>query len=647
MRIIYSLLFSLLATFIHNTCYAQYYPIGIIDSIHVDWEYDDDGYWVYVSECYIDNMSGASGAITIPDRIEEYDEDGLLCEVLIPVIVGSEAFKGGNQITSISLPNTIRNIGWGAFMNCTSLEYIDLPNQITEIPASAFVGCANLKSINIPESVTSIGKNAFEACESLTTANLPDLLTYLGNSAFERCNKLETINIPNGLTIIEKNTFKGCNELKAINLPNALTSIGESAFWECGIESIIIPKSVRMIDRRAFRLAKLASVYFQNPVDSIAALAFDVSDSLNIYIERLSDWFNTSKVGTIGAYRLFVGGKEVVDLEIPSSIGHVPDYCFSKCLSLKNIKFNSGLKSIGNCAFGWSDTIPEIVIPNSVTDIGTDAFCGPVKDIIIGNGIKNIGIDAFQEVTEAIYITAPEPPNWNIEALSLVAHFKQIDLVVQNNAARNLYENQEPWRSFKNIYTMIEIDSLLTDNQVVDIKVGEQLQLNIDVYPDNASLKHVFWESTNPDLASVDRNGVVTVHGVNETEYQLNNTNDSSRQVKIIASTLYSGGPVVEFQLNINHSIAAVDDITADGEGGMTAALRENPVSSQASLRVTGSEQQARYQVFSIQGTSLGENVVPADGQYHEMSRTPAAAGVYLVRVFCGTECRTLKMIVR
>ena len=47
------------------------------------------------------------------------------------------------------------------------------------------------------------------------------------------------------------------------------------------------------------------------------------------------------------------------------------------------------------------------------------------------------------------------------------------------------------------------------------IEVGQTLQLNATVYPENTTNKTVTWISSDPEVASVDQNGLVTVHKKN------------------------------------------------------------------------------------------------------------------------------------
>ncbi len=103
------------------------------------------------------------------------------------------AFSNCDNLTSITIPDSVTNIGESAFYNCDSLKSITIPNSVTSIGDSAFENCRNLTSITIPDSVTSIGDSAFENCDNLTSITIPNSVTSIGNYAFYHCDNLTSI----------------------------------------------------------------------------------------------------------------------------------------------------------------------------------------------------------------------------------------------------------------------------------------------------------------------------------------------------------------------------------------------------------------------------------------------------------------------
>ncbi len=148
--------------------------------------------------------------------------------------IGAYAFEGCNNLTSVTIPNSVTSIGNGyAFSGCTSLSSLTIPNSVTYIGTDAFHNCTGLTSIEIPNSVTSIGYRAFGGCTGLSSIEIPNSVTSIGCGAFEYSSGLTSITIPNSVTGIDYDTFRGCSDLISVTIPNSVTSIGSSAFSGC------------------------------------------------------------------------------------------------------------------------------------------------------------------------------------------------------------------------------------------------------------------------------------------------------------------------------------------------------------------------------------------------------------------------------
>lgn len=134
-----------------------------------------------------------------------------------------------------------------------------IPSEITDneivyvvrkIGDMAFTECMNMTSVVIPNTVTEIGNGAFWLC-GLTSVKIPDSVTEIGTSAFGGCGKLRTVEIPESVTKIRKGTFSDTG-LYSITIPNSVTEIEESAFWYSALRSIVIGKNVKSIGYNAF-----------------------------------------------------------------------------------------------------------------------------------------------------------------------------------------------------------------------------------------------------------------------------------------------------------------------------------------------------------------------------------------------------------
>ena len=169
--------------------------------------------------------------------------------------IGSYAFSGGgatDRLVSISLPETVKSIGYSAFDHCTALQSISLPDSITQIGQDAFFGCYNLVSIDLPRNLETIGNSAFGSCYALQSLELPDTVVELGSYALANTEALQTIRLSAGLKTLSQGVLANAG-LETVEIPQGVESISSSAFsGSTHLRSIIIPISVQKIENSAF-----------------------------------------------------------------------------------------------------------------------------------------------------------------------------------------------------------------------------------------------------------------------------------------------------------------------------------------------------------------------------------------------------------
>ena len=154
--------------------------------------------------------------------------------------IGNNAFSCCYKLTSIKIPSSVVNINGNPFCRWNGDLYNESKAFIYEHQVlfnkdktTLIAYISKEKNYIIPNSVTNIGDGAFWDCESLTSINIPDGVTNIGNGAFLGCKLLTNINIPDGVTNIGNAAFWGCESLTSINIPNSVTAIGNWAFEEC------------------------------------------------------------------------------------------------------------------------------------------------------------------------------------------------------------------------------------------------------------------------------------------------------------------------------------------------------------------------------------------------------------------------------
>lgn len=163
-------------------------------------------------------------------------------------------------LRSITLPDTIRTIGFYAFMGCELLSEINLPESITSIGGQAFAYCTSLKHITISGKLVGYG---FFAHSGLETVTLLEGVDKIPSNTFSGTNLKEVI-LPSSVREIENEVFSDCKSLEKVILNDGLQWIGFRSFSGTCLKEIVIPASVSYITEDTFsKCEKLNHVYFE------------------------------------------------------------------------------------------------------------------------------------------------------------------------------------------------------------------------------------------------------------------------------------------------------------------------------------------------------------------------------------------------
>lgn len=233
-------------------------------------------------------VSSYTGTITIPDHILYNGEEYKVTKI------GSSAFSN-STVKSVTIPNTVTNIGWSAFAYCSTLSAITIPNSVSIIDNDAFRGCTGLTSIDIPDGVKSIGDWAFSGCSALSSVSIGSGVTMIGEEAFSGCSSLtkaEFASIEHLCNIdfwwadsnplyYAHHLYIGGKEITDVAIPNTVTALHDFTFAGSYITSVTIPNTITGIDWGSFANCKyLSSISIPNSVKYITGCAFSYCPSL-------------------------------------------------------------------------------------------------------------------------------------------------------------------------------------------------------------------------------------------------------------------------------------------------------------------------------------------------------------------------------
>ena len=187
--------------------------------------------------------------------------------------------------------------------------------------------------------------------------------------------------------------------------------ICNSAFAGCSLSNIAIPNSVTYIGNGAFsRCSSLSNIVIPKSVICLNGNPFSDWEGM---LECLSPnfiyegdvLFNKDK-SEIVSFR----NQKIESYIIPDSVTSIGDDAFCGCSSLSNIVIPNGVTSIGEGAFMNCSSLSNIVIPNSVISIGDWAFscCRSLFSIVIPDSVSSIGDCTFSCCRSLSSIVIPD-----------------------------------------------------------------------------------------------------------------------------------------------------------------------------------------------------------------------------------------------
>ncbi|MBQ7856579.1 MAG: leucine-rich repeat domain-containing protein [Alistipes sp.] len=192
------------------------------------------------------------------------------------------------------------------------------------------------------------------------------------------------------ITSIASDAFKGCTKLKSITLPSGLTLIQNKAFADCtSLENVAIHDGI----------TSLGYGIFDN-CTSLTDVHVDISNLADYCVENHTRKF-------VGNRHLYINGLEITELVIPDSVTEIGECAFYECSGLTSVTIPDSVTSIGDYAFNRCYSLTGITIPNSVTMIGSGAFvlCTSLVDMTIPGSVSTIGSFAFKSCTSLTNVT--------------------------------------------------------------------------------------------------------------------------------------------------------------------------------------------------------------------------------------------------
>ena len=347
-----------------------------------------------------------SGEIVIPSSITVDDTQYTVTEI-------SSAAFFVREITSITMPSTLKKIGDQAFSMLIGLSTLTIPASVEEIGQASFTFLFDLKTIVVEEG------NTHFCCEQnmLMSASKTRLLCLI--DAYDNQNPLDII-LPSTIKSIDHFALS-CESVKSIALPEGLETIGQYAFAATGISSIAFPSTVRSIGESC------------------------LADTRNL---------NEITVNEANPYYTAVDGvlydKDISNL-IKVTVGHT------------SLSIPKTVKTIDSNAINQTN-MRSLTIPNTVEYLKRYAIRNneKLKTLVIGSSVKEIGFPSItgNPVLKSVFSRNPEPVELSEGDMFVIGQDSIPTLFVPEGSSQK-YAATKGWDVFTNIreYSLAGIDT--------------------------------------------------------------------------------------------------------------------------------------------------------------------------------------------
>jgi len=284
--------------------------------------------------------------------------------------IGNQAFNGCVKLSTVNIPNSVMSIGKYVFTNCSNLPIVDdiryADTYLVETTDRS------LSSYTIKDGTRYIGYGAFAQCSYMTSIAIPNCVIEIGQMAFNKCTSLADVTIGSGVMGIGQMAFDGCTSLADVTIGSGVIGIESNAFNNCPIKSIHISD-----------VAAWCGI-LHDDYDVFAITPFG-RGGWDLYVndKLVTDLVIPDGVETIQT-GVFSGCKSLTSVSIPNTISTISPVAFSYCTNLTSFNVaedNPSLYTIDGvlCKDNYLCLYPfakkgAYRIPDSITGIGDGAF---------------------------------------------------------------------------------------------------------------------------------------------------------------------------------------------------------------------------------------------------------------------------------
>ena len=325
------------------------------------------------------------------------------------VAIASQAFYNCTGLSTLVIPSSISSIASDAFNGCkvsvlscaaTLIKYVPTTNLTelnvtsgTTISAEILSGCSTLKKVVLADTVRTIGASAFDSCTNLENITFSTALTSIGRYAFNKCSSLETVDLlQTSVKTINAFAFSDCGSMTSIKIPTSVTTMGSEAFANCNALTEVVVSDMSFWYNITFNGLDSNPLYFAKKV--------------MINGEELTSLTIAEGTETIGAYA-FAGWENLRTVVLVDTLTSIGSNAFYGCNNIEYTTHDNGLYigTATNDLFVLVSATNTMITSCSISDktviIGENAFakCASLTSVIIPEDVVEIGANAFMSCT--------------------------------------------------------------------------------------------------------------------------------------------------------------------------------------------------------------------------------------------------------
>ena len=311
---------------------------------------------------------------------------------------------GSGEELSAWLPDSFTGVGCAAFRKTQFTVDFDNWSNLNYIGAYGFAGMPNLESFTLSAKIT-LGlrggaSNAFNS-SGLKSLTVADGIAAIPSGLCNGCEQLSSVALADSVTTIAMNAFFNTKALEKIDLKNVQT-INSYAFWGSGLTDLVLPKSVKKVESRAFEACTSLTKVTINAAELTLENknTFAGCSALSTVVTSATSTINELNNGAFGPDTTY-GSKDYTQAPVESIEidGTVKTLNFSTLSSLKSLTINGKNTWHGNVL---PSGFENLVINGDNWNISGYQFAGktPIKHLIVST-------DEFATSTDAAFRSNP------------------------------------------------------------------------------------------------------------------------------------------------------------------------------------------------------------------------------------------------